>query len=145
YAQNNVYSLSLRFQSISKYAINCETGVTYMDGFSKITDNSLRNSRINMDAKLIYKKGNINAELGYLIFYDKIVNQKYIRQSLKLKAEYTVKKLILSMEGNNVENIFGIFDNTAYNTRYSILSGITQITVLNEALNYMIFKLKYNF
>ncbi|MDR1552865.1 MAG: carboxypeptidase-like regulatory domain-containing protein, partial [Prevotellaceae bacterium] len=28
YAQNNVYSLSLRFQSISKYAINCETGVT---------------------------------------------------------------------------------------------------------------------
>jgi hypothetical protein len=145
YAQNNVYSLSLRFQSISKYAINCETSVTYMDGFAKITDNSLRNSRINMDAKLIYKKGNINTELGYLIFYDKIVNQEYIRQSLKLKAEYTVKKLILSIEGNNVENIFGVFDNTAYNTRYSILNGITQITVLNEALSYMIFKLKYNF
>jgi hypothetical protein len=145
YAQNNVYSFSLRFQSISKYAINCEMGITYMDGFAKITDNSLRNSRININAKLIYKKGNINTELGYLIFYDKIVNQEYIRQSLKLKAEYTVKKLILSIEGNNIENIFGVFDNTAYNTRYSILNGITQITVLNEALSYMIFKLKYNF
>jgi hypothetical protein len=145
YAQNNIYSLSLRFQSISKYAINGEMGVTYMDGFAKITDNSLRNSRINIDAKLIYKKGNINTELGYLIFYDKIVNQEYIRQSLKLKAEYTVKKLILSIEGNNIESIFGVFDNTAYNTRYSILNGITQITVLNEALSYMIFKLKYNF
>jgi hypothetical protein len=145
YAQNNVYSLSLRFQSISKYAINCETGVRYMDGFAKITGNSIRNSRINADAKLICKKGNINTELGYLIFYDKIVNQEYIRQSLKLKAEYTVKKLILSMEGNNLENIFGVFDNTAYNTRYSILNGITQITVLNEALSYMIFKMKYNF
>jgi hypothetical protein len=145
FAQNNVYSLSLRFHSISKYAINCETGVTYMDGFTKIMNNLLKNSRINGDAKLIYKKGNINTELGYLIFYDKIINREYIRQSLKLKVEYTVKKLIVSIEGNNLENIFGVFDNTAYNTRYSILNGITQITVLNEALSYMIFKLKYNF
>jgi hypothetical protein len=61
--------MSLRFQSISKYAINCETGVIYMDGFAKITGNSLRNSRINADTKLIYKKGNINTEFGYLIFY----------------------------------------------------------------------------
>ncbi|MDR3141844.1 MAG: hypothetical protein LBU37_08995 [Tannerellaceae bacterium] len=116
-----------------------------MDGFAKITGNSLRNSRVNADAKLIYKKGNIQTEFGYLIFYDKIVNQEYIRQSLKLKADYTIKKLTLSIEGDNIENIFGVFDNTAYNTRYSILNGITQITVLNEALSYAILKLKYNF
>jgi hypothetical protein len=145
HAQNNVYSLSLRLQSISKHAINCEIGVTYMDGFTKIIGNLLRNSRMNADAKLIYKKGNIHTEVGYLIFYDKIANQEYLRQSLKLKAEYTIKKLVVSIEGDNIDNIFGIFDNTAYNTRYSILNGITQITVLNEALSYAIFKLKYNF
>jgi hypothetical protein len=145
HTQNNVYSLGLRFQSISKHAINCETGVTYMDGFAKITGNLLRNSRLNADTKLIYKKKNIHTEFSYLIFYDKIVNREYIRKSLKLKAEYIIKKLVVSIEGDNIENILGVFDNTAYHTRYSILNGITQVTVLNEALSYMIFKLKYNF
>jgi hypothetical protein len=145
YAQNSIYSLSLRFQSISKHVLNCESSITYMDGFAKITGNLLKNSRLNADTKLIYKKGNIHTEFGYLIFYDKIISQAYIRQSLKLKAEYTIKKLVLSIEGNNIENIFGIFNNTAYNTKYSIFNGVTQITVLNDALSYMIFKLKYNF
>jgi hypothetical protein len=145
YAQNNVHSLKLGLQSIGKQAVNGETEITYTKGFAKIMDNSLENSRLNLDAKLIYKKGNINTEFNYLIYYDKIIDNEYIRQSLKLKAEYTIKKLILSVEGNNIESIFNIFDNTSYNTRYSILNGINRITVLNEAISYLICKVKFNF
>jgi hypothetical protein len=145
YTQSNIYSFGLRFQSISKQVFNFETGLTFMEGLAEIASNSLRNSRLNIDTKVIYKKENFNTEIGYLIFYDKIINQEYVRQSLKLKIEYMIKKMILSVEGNNVENIIGIFDNTSYNTRYSILNGITQITVLNEAISYAILKLKFNF
>jgi hypothetical protein len=145
YAKNNVRSVKLRLQSISKLPINYETEIAYMNGATEIMGNSLENSRLNLDAKLIYKKGNINTELNYLIYYDKIIDNEYTRQSLKLKVEYTVKTMVLSMEGNNIENIFNIFDNTSYNTRYSILNGINRITVLNEAISYLMLKLKYNF
>ncbi|MDR2389933.1 MAG: carboxypeptidase-like regulatory domain-containing protein [Tannerellaceae bacterium] len=145
YAQNNVYSFRLNLQSISNHAVNYETDIIYTDGFAEIVDNLLRNNHLHVNAKLIYKKGNINTELSYLIFHDKIIHQEYIRQSLKLKAEYTIKKMTLGVEGNNIENIIDIFDNTSYNTRYSMLNGITQITVLNKALSYIIFKVKLNF
>jgi hypothetical protein len=135
----------IQLQSISNYLLNVELEFRYTPSKTNIQEKFLKASYLKGDLKVVLKKKNFNGELGYTFYYDKIISNDYTRQSLILKAEYNYNKLTFGIEGNNIEKLAGIFNNTTYHTRYSISNGINQVSILNESLSYLIFKVKLNY
>jgi hypothetical protein len=144
-AETDQLSALVQFQSISRYLVNAELEFSYTPGKTKIQENALKASYLKGGTKVILKKNNFNGELGYTVYYDKIISKEYTRQSLHLKAAYKHNKITFGVEGDNIEKLVGIFNNTTYHTRYSISNGINQVSVLNESLSYLICKIKLNY
>jgi hypothetical protein len=144
-AETDQLTTLVQLQSISRYLVNVELEFSYTPGKTNIQENVLKASYLKGGAKIILKKNNFDGEFGYTVYYDKIISKDYTRQSLHLKAAYKHNKLTFGIEGDNIEKLAGIFNNTTYHTRYSISNGINQVSILNEPLSYLIFKVKLNY
>lgn len=144
-SKTNQLTTLIQLQSISRYLLNIELEFKYTPSKTKIEGNSLKANYLKGGTKVVLKKNNFNGELGYTVYYDRIISNDYTRQSINLKAEYKYNKITFGVEGDNIEKILGLFNNTSYHTRYNISNGINQVSVLNESLSYLIFKIKLNY
>lgn len=144
-SKTNQLTTLIQLQSISRYLLNIELEFKYTPSKTNIEGNSLKANYLKGGTKVVLKKNNFNGELGYAVYYDKIISNDYTRQSINLKAEYRYNKITFGVEGDNIEKLLGFFDNTSYHTRYNISNGINQVSVLNESLSYLIFKIKLNY
>lgn len=136
---------NFRLQSISSYNLNFESNVRFIPNKTKLLDEILKARYFKSNFKLIYKTNKIKSEMTYSFYLDKVIDNKYKRQSLDFLAEYKIKKITLGVEGKNIDQLLDLFNNSSYNTKYTVLNGINQISILNEAISYFIFKMKYNF
>ncbi|MBB6272392.1 hypothetical protein HDF26_002849 [Pedobacter cryoconitis] len=94
---------------------------------------------------LKYRTKKNEATLTFLYNNDHIIGKKYIRRNFNLSLKRTIGKTILGVEAENFDDIFKIFDNTAYNSILNFQNGINTVTVRNMAISYIMFTIKQNF
>ncbi len=142
---NNQVNGFMKFESITDKIINFETSLDLTSSINRVGSDSFNAKyfKSRFTIKLDYKK--IRSEVAYILFNDYIIGKTYNRQNINLNISYKLKKATFLIEGENVDQFFSIFNNKAYNTKFSILNGINQTTVSNQAINYLIFKIKYNY
>ena len=138
-------SSNIEFQSISSFLVNFDFSIDYTYNTTSIRNNDLKSHYLRSSIKAIFKKNNFSSELKYAFDFDRITTNNYSKQSISINAEYKYKKLIFCIDGNNIDQLLGLFSNTSYQTRYSVFNGINEVTIMNKSISYLLFKIKFNY
>lgn len=142
---NRQYVINTDFETLAKGVVNIQSSFNFTSSdihtansnFNYISFGSI-NSFLYDNHKLIFK-------LSFLYNKNYIMDDYYTRKNFNFSAAYRLRRLTLGMDSKNLGDIFGFFDNSAYNTRFVLNQGINTAIITNRALNYCIFYGKYNF
>jgi hypothetical protein len=135
----------MRLTSISSKTVNFETLLRYSHLSTLFNNNRFISDIFNIHAIIKFDYRRIFAYVAFKYNKDYIIAKTYDKQNIDFNMTYKLKKITLSVESKNIDCFFHLFDNKSYNTGYTANSGINQITVNNVDINYLIFKIKYNY
>ncbi len=115
--------------------------------FSFIT-NDVQNIRYNAtynsnSFSILLKNKKWNGKLAFLYDTNTINNITYSRKNLNLEVSYTLDKITFSAESRHLGELLSLVDNDAYNSRFNLSNGLSNLTINNQSLNYLIFGIKY--
>lgn len=133
-------------QSISKRLINFETTIKYTYNTSTINQDNYINHYVESRYALVLNHKKIEGELAYIFNSDWVLQHKYTRNNIDANLTYKLNsKLHFSLEGQNIDQFFPLFDNRSYAIRTRVLDGISQTIFYTQSIRYLLFKIKINF
>lgn len=149
---NNVLNLkeqnvigSIGFKSISKGMVNFESNLKYMYATNSIEDKIYSSHYIQSNYTLWITKDRIEGYLKYIFNTDIISQHQYSRKNIDVSLLYKYNtKLHFCIEGKNIDQFIGLFNNQSYSTRFSISNGISRTVINTAIIPYLIIKLKFN-
>ena len=143
--KTNQGEIKLSLETISRHALNFEVSSNNSFSITHTPSNILRTYFLNNVFSARYTKLIFAAKISFIYDTSLLLEQHYQRQSINCEASIKFKKTTLGLDGRNVGDIIGLFNNTAYNTRFQTNDGVSSSYIMDRALNYIITSLKYTF
>jgi len=143
--QNKDKIIRASLESNTSSPVNVEINTKNTFSNINVAGNRYSSSFSGNNFLLKYRTKKNEAILTFLYNNDHIIGKKYIRRNFNLSLKRTIGKTILGIEAENFDDIFKIFDNTAYNSILNFQNGINTVTVRNMAISYIMFTIKQNF
>lgn len=130
-------------ETISKSALNFEISNKNSVSITRISATDLRTTSLNNTASILYSKPIFDAKLSFIYNFNIILGQQYRRRTINFQANLRLKRVTLGLEGRNIGDVIGLFNNTAYDTRLLVNDGISSTYIMDKSLNYVITSIKY--
>ena len=139
-------SSKLSLKSLSKQVLNFEINARHSWSSNKIDENVFDSQLFETSSTLLFQNARINGSIAYVFNVNNVFHQKYTRNNIDFSLTFKTRgKLHFSLEGKNVDQFFGIFNNQSYAIRTRVVDGVHQTTFYTQALHYLLFRIKYIF
>jgi hypothetical protein len=137
-------SPSLKIESISKNLFNFRISSRFTYNEDIIDDFAFKSTFLNSSLALMVKNEKWYSKLSFIQEYNVLNEEVFKRFNINFNMTYTIGKMILSLDGRHLEELFAFIDNTAFNSQLSLQNGLVSNLVRNASLNYLIIGIKYN-
>ena len=137
-------STGLKFESFSKNLFNFSLNSNFSFNEDSVDNFVFKSSFLNSTLAFLVKNEKWFSQLSFVQEYNVINNQIFKRSNINLGITYTIGKLVFSVDGRHLEELFSLIDNTAFNSQFSINNGLISNLVRNQSLSYLILGIKYN-
>ncbi|ASZ12980.1 carboxypeptidase-like regulatory domain-containing protein [Chitinophaga pendula] len=142
---NKQTQLILNCQTLTGHSINFENTLNLTYSRLNIASAPFSSNYLSNTTAIKFSRKRTDIKLSFIYQHNQVLRQHYIRKNCHLIANYNMEKITLGIEARNIDDLFGLFNNKAYNTVLSFDNGITNIRVKNTALHYAILIIKYKF
>ncbi len=137
-------SPNFKLETISDHLLNFRISSRFSFVTNDARDTSYDATYNSNTFSILLKNKNWDGNLSFLYDHNKINNVIYSRKNINFNISYTINKITLSAEARHIGELLSIFNNDAYNSQFNLSNGITNLTINNQSLNYLIFGVKYN-
>ncbi|SFQ79660.1 carboxypeptidase-like regulatory domain-containing protein [Hymenobacter arizonensis] len=132
-------------ETISKHVLNFEASNRNSVSTTRVGSTDLRTTSFDNTLSILCSKSIFESKLSFVYNMSILLGQQYQRKNINCQANLNLKKITLGLEGRNIGDLIGLFNNTAYDSRLFVNDGISSTYIMDRALNYMVASVKYTF
>lgn len=141
----NTFSPEISYKSLTKKTLNFRYNSVFSYNIDQTTTDAFTSYVSNNSLAIIAKHKQFKSEVSFIYDFGKINDRLFHRKNINLELSLTKNKTTFSMDIVHLGELFGLYENTSYNTYSIIENGRNTLTTNNQALKYLMLGIKYNY